>query len=1297
MIYQFDEKVCLNGWWDFLPGNENSDTSLPPREGWIKKAYLVPSWFKQFSDICKKKSDKYYLDKRLDLSSIEDVDDSEIEYLFNTMDYPNEWNSLKSAWAKRLLSVEPKPGKRYFIVAEGTSPSATLFINGKPAAKHRDPMLPMECDITQYLKNGDNEIAFLMEGYDLSPNGKRMWPSGNMATRENMGLWQNIYLVEKNEVYLEDVIIITSVREKTLTLKYTVKNDTGNNKEVTIVPNVTEYPSNTPVFDLPAMKLIAAAGSFSEIECCVEWENPKLWDVSNPNLYWLKTQLRENDKKIDQMTERFGFREIWIDGYNIMLNGHIQRLYYDWGHKVTQFNYTEGWLKKWFWMIRDFNMNGSRLHTHPHPRLVLDLADEYGILITCESAIHGSGRAHATDHEKFWTNAENHIRNFVKRDKNHPSVILWSCENEMRYNMEDSDLTLINLPKLRGIIEDLDTSRPAYHDGDSSLWDEKEQTFISRHYYKTCSGLGWWDKSGPLHCGEMGNFHYQSPLCTTRLAGDAVWGNYRATTRSACLDAAMIIEDARSNDVCCLGPWNLSNLLNLRYNKDKYFEYDDFTIPGIKPLRAKANTCEFNYWEEGKGYVAQPDTMLLKNAFRPFAVIDTSRRTSFYSGKPFCLNLHVVNDTDKDENAVIQAKIIKDGKIIVGTEAKLYSKRGTNDAVLLQLPACTPLGECQYVYSAVNEEGLPLDEQKKNISIDTVPEIKLKSKIAVIGEGFLKQLLDSAGADYRYVGLEADLNSYDLLIFEKNSVKSGTNCNVVIRNFAEKSKKVLILEQTISPFTGLSLEQMPVQAAFISDPGHPLLEGMQDSDLSFWSDDAYSDESGDNYVAKLLYSKDSCSNMRPLLFAGEGEFGSGNYELTPLFEVRQKGGLIISCQMDIDGKMEEIPAAAKLLSNLLMYADSAEIAEYKDVLFIDADNSGKTIEEAISFAKDGGDAVIWDISPDTAESISKITGVSLELEKNPDGIWNAVKSKNSSLTAGIHNSDLCGISRFQYMGEEHLNRIIAKYSIKHAGDFVPIVETIPESAMCALYIHGGKTEPMRAYTATKYCYENKEPHETLIGYINYGKGRVFVSTFTEKEEIPRTARVKKQLLLNLGAAPTSETLLDGERLPKQEDKDGIPKQAYFISSKKINDGDLEKMLGVCSSGGEKPPSEAPKDIFPFEKRSTVNSEFLLSRDSVYVYYQVYTPVSRIIVKLNQDIPDPLANTYLNMQGNGGAKLWVNGKWFGDAKGVRFSEIGLEKGWNQILIRWTPGAMGVPNLKMLWENINGRPEDTFRFK
>ncbi len=227
------------------------------------------------------------------------------------------------------------------------------------------------------------------------------------------------------------------------------------------------------------------------------------------------------------------------------------------------------WIRQWFGMIRDANMNHSRLHTHPHPRAYLDLADEEGILITGETGIFGSGGSQAADSEEYWANARDHVRRFAKRDKNHPSIVLWSVENEMRWNRYETNLTMQELPKLKKLCNDLDPTRPAYHEGDSSLWNEKRQDIISRHYGKECSGTGWWDRAMPLHSGEMCLYHYAGPNCTLHLGGDLVFKSFKALDEAAATDAAYIIEDGRINGVCCFGPWNLSCLENLRACKRK--------------------------------------------------------------------------------------------------------------------------------------------------------------------------------------------------------------------------------------------------------------------------------------------------------------------------------------------------------------------------------------------------------------------------------------------------------------------------------------------------------------------------------------------------------------------------------------------------------------------------------------------------------------------------------------------------------------------------------------------------------
>ena len=350
----------------------------------------------------------------------------------------------------------------------------------------------------------------------------------------------------------------------------TVANDAHAVRMVTCAADVTPWRKGRAPFGTRAVlalgrrTLAVPPCSTATVVFEARWPRAQWWAPEHPALYWLRTRLDAMGHECDLHAERFGFREVWLDGPHLMLNDHPIHLFSDWGHKVTPFHHTEAWIRQWFGMLRDAHMNHTRLHTHPHLPLTLDIADEEGILITGETGIHGSGANQAADTPAFWDHARDHIRRFVQCDKNHPSLILWSVENEMRWNRDTTTLAREELPKLRALFNELDPTRPAYHEGDSSLWNERTQPLISRHYNKECSGLGWWQRTQPLHSGEMALYHYAGPNNTCHLAGDEAWADYCAVSRAAATDAALIIEAGRTLDVCCFGPWNLSCLENLR-------------------------------------------------------------------------------------------------------------------------------------------------------------------------------------------------------------------------------------------------------------------------------------------------------------------------------------------------------------------------------------------------------------------------------------------------------------------------------------------------------------------------------------------------------------------------------------------------------------------------------------------------------------------------------------------------------------------------------------------------------------
>ncbi|GJM83349.1 hypothetical protein HMSSN139_58450 [Paenibacillus sp. HMSSN-139] len=115
-------------------------------------------------------------------------------------------------------------------------------------------------------------------------------------------------------------------------------------------------------------------------------------------------------------------------------------------------------------MCRTVGVNSIRLHAEPYPADYLRIADEEGMLIVDETAIYGSGKSMQADHPDYLEACRQHVRRLVQRDKNHPSVILWSVQNEMRW-VDGRDGFKKHLPDLMASIRKLDPTRAIVAEG----------------------------------------------------------------------------------------------------------------------------------------------------------------------------------------------------------------------------------------------------------------------------------------------------------------------------------------------------------------------------------------------------------------------------------------------------------------------------------------------------------------------------------------------------------------------------------------------------------------------------------------------------------------------------------------------------------------------------------------------------------------------------------------------------------------------------------------------------------------
>ncbi len=455
----------LNGTWTFIP------------EGYQPREVEVPGFWEAYPKWEGYKSFPGYLDGTPDyqLDIIEGVN-----------------------WEKRIIhkgtylrDIEiPEPGAVTKIEFESIHHKADVYFNDVYCGSHTGPYMKVSFDVSRAVRSGKNRLrveltdgSALMDGKSTHPS----WPAGYYSHTDITGLYRPVAIQTRPSVYINDVFIVSSVRQKEITLEYTLTNSLEIEQSVWIISRAEDNNSK-PAIETKAQKVIVPAHSSIKTVVVERWDNPICWSPVNPHLYKLRTLLTdEAGQPVDLREDRFGFREVWIENGNFMLNGMRMNLIGDnvddqasrpryWALKYFSADTVRDTLKR----IKDLNINTIRFHQAPPEESVYSLCDELGILVISESAVYARidiiPPLSWLDF-KYIENSLTFIDAWVKATRNHPSIIMWSLENEMFLYI--LDLSLCQIDKLKYPAKEADTikrpdnkwtePRPVNWDGDSGL------------------------------------------------------------------------------------------------------------------------------------------------------------------------------------------------------------------------------------------------------------------------------------------------------------------------------------------------------------------------------------------------------------------------------------------------------------------------------------------------------------------------------------------------------------------------------------------------------------------------------------------------------------------------------------------------------------------------------------------------------------------------------------------------------------------------------------------------------------
>lgn len=373
------------------------------------------------------------------------------------------------AWYRKKLSISAADqGKIIYLDIDGAMSYAMVWLNGHLVGGWPYGYNSFRLDLTPYLNfGGTNQLAIRID----NPNHSARWYPGG-------GIYRNVWLTKVAPIHVSQwgTFITTpevSEKEATVNLSFNIQNDTKSAQTVNVKTQI--YTADDfgkakgkaiSVFPIETMHLQANGKQSKENK--IKLSNPKLWGAypsQKQNLYVARTLIIQNGKEIDAYDTPFGIRKIefhptqglLVNGTKIKIQGVNQ--HHDLGALGAAFNIRAA--QRQLEMLRELGCNAIRLsHNPPAPEL-LDLTDKMGFLVIDE--IFDSWERKKTPHDFhliFPDWFEPDTRSFIRRDRNHPSVIAWSFGNEVGEQYTDTDGAVI-AQKLYDIVREEDPTRPS--------------------------------------------------------------------------------------------------------------------------------------------------------------------------------------------------------------------------------------------------------------------------------------------------------------------------------------------------------------------------------------------------------------------------------------------------------------------------------------------------------------------------------------------------------------------------------------------------------------------------------------------------------------------------------------------------------------------------------------------------------------------------------------------------------------------------------------------------------------------
>jgi hypothetical protein len=446
--------ISLNGNWLFMP-----DYELPARQAPLQPDYddrdwnvmQVPAFWTPALSWLHGETGFPDLDE---FSKTKGVAESLYVQRFKQCDsYAFDWRKTRAAWYRHYVDLPNDLGNRHFeLTFDAVAKVCNVWVNGIAVGNHTGMFGQVKCDISKAIRPGRNVIAVHVIS-QAPDNGATNNVEGVAVTVEVTsamlyslphgmfqddvgGIWQPVTLTATAPVFVTDCFVEPGLHSAAFNLN--IQNTSRQSEQLGISYKITSAANGRLLYSSKSPASFSAAPEVvSQLKLTTPRLQPKLWSPQEPNLYNLDITLQNQGTTIDHYRVRFGFRTFSVDGNKFLLNGHPFWLRGADPFPNTMCPNDAGLAHRFMKMAHDGNVRVTRTHIVPFTSTWLDAADEEGVAVSYEGTwpwLMLRGAPPDDSLIKVW---RDEYISLIKEYRNHPSIILWTVNNEMKFEQED--------------------------------------------------------------------------------------------------------------------------------------------------------------------------------------------------------------------------------------------------------------------------------------------------------------------------------------------------------------------------------------------------------------------------------------------------------------------------------------------------------------------------------------------------------------------------------------------------------------------------------------------------------------------------------------------------------------------------------------------------------------------------------------------------------------------------------------------------------------------------------------------